>query len=302
MSKMASPYVATFVAAPDARFDAKTASHALEAAGVTPSKIVWLDQGAALDVFFDSSEEAARAIQTDVEKLLGSAPIDVIAQSVASRRKALLVADMDATMIAQECLDELAQTIGQGEAVAVLTARAMHGEIDFESALTTRVALFEGVSVESIEKLVEDLTPNPGARLLVATMRKHGAHTALVSGGFTLFAAPVGARLHFHDVFANRFEIENGRLTGRVTPPIRGKKAKGEILAALRDARGLEPQATLAIGDGANDLDMLAEAGLGVAFRAKPQVAAMARARLNHADLTALLFAQGFAREDFAEE
>ncbi len=301
MSKMATPYVATFVAAPDARFDAETALHALEAAGVAPDKIVWLDQGAALDVFFESNEETASTIQTSVENLLGAAPIDVIAQPVASRRKALLVADMDATMIAEECLDELAQTIGQGEAVAALTARAMHGEIDFESALTTRVALFEGVSVESIQKLVEGLTPNPGAHRLVATMRTHGAHTALVSGGFTLFAAPVGARLHFHEVFANRFETKGGRLTGRVTPPIRGKKAKGAILAALRNARGLKPQATLAVGDGANDLDMLAEAGLGVAFRAKPQVAAMARARLNHADLTALLFAQGFVRADFAE-
>ncbi len=154
MSKMTNPLVATFVAAPDAGFEAETALKALEAAGVTPKRIVWLDQGAALDVFFDFDEETARSLQTSVENLMGAAPIDVIAQSVTSRRKALLVADMDATMIAQECLDELAQTIGQGEAVAALTARAMLGEIDFESALTTRVALFEGVSVESIEKLV----------------------------------------------------------------------------------------------------------------------------------------------------
>ncbi len=301
MSKSAVELVATFVAAPGQTFTLDTAARALAAAGVESFRLKWLDTGAALDTFFDAADEPVQTLGLKIENALGASPVDVIVQPLSFRRKALLVADMDGTMIEQECLDELAKTIGQGAKVAALTAAAMRGEIDFEAALKTRVALFAGVDVEAIEGLIERLTPNPGARALVATMRAYGAHTALVSGGFTLFAAPIGARLCFKEVFANRLDIEQGRLTGRIIPPIQGGKAKGEILTLLRDTRAIAREATLAIGDGANDLDMLGLAGLGVAYRAKPQVAAQAQARLMRADLTALLYAQGFTRDMFVK-
>jgi phosphoserine phosphatase len=299
MSKSADPYVATFVAAPGALFEERTAASALKAADAKLLDLAWLERGAALDALFEADASALPPMLEAMEAALSGAPIDLIAQKAAHRRKSLLVADMDATIICEECLDELARIIGEEETVSALTAQAMRGEIAFEEALTTRVALFEGVSVEAIADLVKKLSPSPGAQTLVATMRAYGAHTALVSGGFTLFTEPVARALGFDEAFANRLDIQQGKLTGRVLPPIRGKKAKADILTSLRSARGLQEEATLAVGDGANDLDMLAQAGLGVAWRAKPQVAAMAQARLNHADLTALLFAQGFKREEF---
>jgi phosphoserine phosphatase len=295
------PHVATLVAAPDVRFSAARAREALATAGVEPEEARWLDAGRALDLLFTAPEARIDGIARRIEGLLTQARIDVIVQPRASRRKRLLVADMDSTIIAQECLDELAGLIGKSEEVARLTAKAMRGEVDFEAALSARVALFAGLAVERMEEIVLRLTPTPGARTLVATMRAHGAHAALVSGGFTPFAEPVATRLGFNAFFANRLEIEDGRLTGRILPPILGGAAKAEILARLCETHGFAAQATLVVGDGANDLEMLATAGLGVAFRAKPVVAARAQARLNHADLTALLHAQGFAREDFVE-
>jgi phosphoserine phosphatase len=300
MSKSAVELVATFAAAPGETFTLDVAARALAAAGADSFGTRWLGAGVALDLYFTAADPPP-SLGPLIEHALGEWPVDVIVQPLGSRRKALLVADMDATIIAQECLDELARTIGQGEKVAALTAAAMRGEIDFEAALTTRVALFAGVDVATVEEIVERLTPNSGAQTLVATMRAHGAHTALVSGGFTLFAAPIGRRLRFDEVFANRLEIDRGRLTGRITPPIQGAEAKGEVLTFLRDARGLSRDATLAVGDGANDIEMLGLAGLGVAYHAKPQVAAKARARLNRADLTALLYAQGYTRKMFVE-
>jgi phosphoserine phosphatase len=300
MSKSATELVATFVAAPGETLTLDAAGQALAAAGVDSFQTRWLGAGVALDLYFTAAD-LPPDLGPRMEQALGERPVDVIVQPLGFRRKALLVADMDATIIAQECLDELARTIGHGEKVAALTAAAMRGEIDFEAALTTRVALFAGVDVATIEELVERLTPNSGAQTLVATMRAHGAYTALVSGGFTLFAAPVGRRLRFDEVFANRLEINHGRLTGRITAPIQGAEGKGEVLTSLRDARGLSREATLAVGDGANDIKMLGLAGLGVAYHAKPQVAAKARARVNRADLTALLYAQGYTRDMFVE-
>jgi phosphoserine phosphatase len=227
---------------------------------------------------------------------------DVIVQPEAGRRKLLLVADMDSTMIGQECVDELAEFVGLRERVAAITARAMRGEIAFEEALRERVALLAGLDVGVIATILrERITLTQGARTLVATMRANGAYAALVSGGFTRFAEPIAARIGFDEARANRLETQGGVLTGRVTPPIAGARAKREALEALRAARGLALEATLAVGDGANDLDMLAAAGLGVAFHAKPKVAAAASARVDRADLTALLFAQGYRRADFVE-
>lgn len=293
-------HVATFVAAPGAELDARRLAGALREAGIEGARLEWLDAGRAADAFF-LAEPAAAACETLGAALLG-APADVIVQPAAGRRKALLVADMDSTMIEQECIDELAEVVGLRDHIAAITERAMRGEIEFEGALRERVALLKGLPVAAIEEIVATrITPTPGARALVATMRAHGAHTALVSGGFTLFTDRIGARLGFHESRANRLAIENAALTGDVLSPVLGREAKRDALEELRRALRLTRAQTLAIGDGANDLDMLLAAGLGVAFRAKPKVAAAARARVDHADLTALLYAQGFRRAQFVE-
>ena len=216
------------------------------------------------------------------------------------RRKRLLIADMDSTMIVGETLDELAAEAGIGERVAAITARAMNGELDFEAAVRERVGLLAGLPVAAAGTVLARLRPMPGARAAVATMRASGAHCMLVSGGFTLFAEPVGARLGFDEVQANRLEVRDGRLTGRVLEPILGRDAKLRALEERRTALGLSPHQTLAVGDGANDLAMLGAAGLGVAFRAKPTVAAEARVRVDRAGLDALLYLQGYTRADFA--
>jgi phosphoserine phosphatase len=302
MSKRSLQLVATFIAAPATRFEAGVIAAALRAAGVADSRLQWLDAGLALDAFFCAAEADIPELVREIEVALGPCAVDVILQPVGRRRKALLVADMDSTVIAEECLDELAKIVGVGKEVATLTAKAMRGEIEFEDALKTRVALLKGVPVTTIEEIVARLTPNPGARALVGGMRAHGGYTALVSGGFTLFAVPIAARLGFDAAFANTLELEAGRLTGRVVAPVQGASAKREILVRLREAGGLPSHATVAVGDGANDLDMLGEAGLGIAYRAKPIVAAKAHARLNHASLAALLYAQGFAHATRGEE
>ena len=207
---------------------------------------------------------------------------------------------MDSTMIRQECIDELAAEAGVGPRVAAITARAMNGELDFEGALDARVALLEGLPVAIIDKVLADrITYMPGGFDLVATMRARGAYCALVSGGFTAFTARVAAALGFHENRANTLLAEGGFLTGRVARPILGREAK---VAALKDivARlGLTPADVLAVGDGANDLGMLGLAGTGVALHAKPVVQAQAKVRVNHGDLSALLFLQGIARSDF---
>ena len=228
--------------------------------------------------------------------------VDVVAQPIKTRRKALLVADMDSTMIVQECLDELAEVAGLRDHIAAITERAMLGEIEFESALRERVALLAGLRLEDIDRIVaERITLTAGARALVATMRAHGAYTAMVSGGFTAFTDPISARLGFDEARSNRLEIRQGALTGAILPPVLGREAKRDALLELRSARKLDAATTLAIGDGANDLDMLSQAGLGVAFHAKPKVASAAHARIDHADLTALLYAQGYRRAEFRE-
>ena len=226
-------------------------------------------------------------------------PIDAIVTKARGRRKALLIADMDSTIIQGETLDELAVFAGLGAKIAAITKRAMNGELDFKAALRERVAMLKGLDVGALEKTWQQVRLTPGARELVATMRAHGALTALVSGGFTFFTGKVAAQLGFDLHRANILLDDGAALTGQVAEPILDRDSKLAALKELAEQRGVKLHATLAVGDGANDLDMIRAAGLGVAFHAKPIVAKDARAKVDHADLRALLFAQGFPASAF---
>lgn len=229
-------------------------------------------------------------------------PIDAAVVSIHNRRKRLLIADMDSTMIEQECIDELGAIAGVGQRIKEITLRAMRGELDFEGALTERVRLLKGLDAAIIGRIIrERITYVAGGRTLIATMKAHGAHTALVSGGFTPFTAHVAAHLGFDENQANELIVRNGRLTGEVGHPILGQQAKVEALRRIAARLGLEPADALAVGDGANDLAMLSEAGMGVALHAKPQVQEGSLIRVNHGDLTALLYLQGYTRAQFFE-
>jgi len=260
-----------------------------------------LDPGIAVDLPFTPSGADDQAIAQRLRTALGGLRIDVVVQPLAGRRKTLFVADMDSTMIGQECIDELADYVGLKAHVAAITERAMRGEIAFEPALRERVALLKGLPVAVVDEVIrERITLTPGARTLVATMRKNGGTTCLVSGGFTLFTSRVGAMIGFDENRGNTLVVEDGRLAGRVEEPILGREAKLVTLIELRDRLGLAASETLAAGDGANDRAMIEAAGLGVAYHAKPKVADAAHARIDHSDLTALLYLQGYARVDFA--
>ncbi len=237
-----------------------------------------------------------------IEQAAHEAEADAIVQPLASRGKRLLVADVDSTLIGQECVDELAAAMGIGERVAEITDRAMRGDIPFESALRERVRLLAGLPVSAIDEvLAERITLNPGARTLAATIRARGGYVAIVSGGFRPFTSAVARRIGANEHHSNELVIEGNRLQGEIVEPVLGARAKFEALRDLRERLQLTRQETLAVGDGANDLAMLGEAGLGVAYRAKPKVAATAAARIDHADLTALLYAQGIQRDEFVE-
>ena len=230
------------------------------------------------------------------------AATDVVVQALLTRPKALLIADMDSTMITVECIDELADYAGIKSQIAAVTEAAMRGEIDFAGALDARVALLKGLDATMIARCLEErVRLMPGAVALVRTMRARGAHTILVSGGFTHFAEPVAARIGFDRVIANRLGIAGGVLDGTVARPIVDAGIKEATLAGAIEARALATEATLAVGDGANDLAMIRRAGLGIAYHAKPVVAAAADARIDHNDLTALLYAQGIARKDWVD-
>ncbi|SIO47870.1 phosphoserine phosphatase [Rhodovulum sp. ES.010] len=236
-----------------------------------------------------------------VRDQLGARGIDLVAQPAAGRRKRLLIADMDSTMIEQECIDELADMAGVGGQVAEITARAMNGELDFEGALRERVGLLAGLDAGVIGKvLAERISYMPGGRALVATMKAQGAYCVLVSGGFTNFAEKVAEDLGFDEHQANTLLVEDGCLTGRVAEPILGRDAKVEALRRVAAGRGMDLGEVMAVGDGANDLGMLGLAGAGVALHAKPAVAAQCDIRIDQGDLTALLYLQGYAREEFA--
>jgi len=265
----------------------------------SPGPARWLFDEVAVDIPFTGSEDIA-GIAARLRQARGDLPIDIVVQPRAARRKKLFLADMDSTMIGQECVDELADFAGLKAHVAAITERAMRGEIEFEPALRERVALLKGLPVSTIDEVLKkSITPTPGGRELVATMRAHGAYTCLISGGFTLFTNTVAAMIGFQENRANELLVRDGKLTGEVTEPILGRAAKLATLLELREAFDLDNIDTLAVGDGANDLDMVRQAGLGVAYHAKPTVAAAAAARIDHGDLTALLYAQGYRRDEF---
>lgn len=227
-------------------------------------------------------------------------PIDAATVSIHSRRKRLLVADMDSTMIHQECIDELGIVAGVGERIAEITRRAMRGELDFESALKERVGLLKGLDEAVIGTLLQErITFMEGGKTLLNTMKANRAYTALISGGFTAFTGHVAGQLGFHEHHANTLLIEDGKLTGDVGRPILGQQAKVDGLYRLAKLHGLEPSDAIAVGDGANDLAMLSAAGLGVALHAKPHVQESSLIRINHSDLTALLYLQGYRKEQF---
>ena len=254
---------------------------------------VILSPGEAADIPLTAAPDMAL-----VRTALDGAAVDAIAVRPRGRRKGLLIADMDSTIITSETLDELADIAGIGAKIAAITAQAMNGELDFKDALRERVSMLKGLPIEALDQTWDRIRLTPGAGELVATMRGRGALTALVSGGFTFFTGRVADKVGFELHRANELLHADGKLLGTVAEPILDRSAK---LAALRDLaaeRGVQLKATLAVGDGANDLDMLREAGLGVAYHAKPIVAAEARARVDHADLRALLFAQGYRSEE----
>jgi phosphoserine phosphatase len=277
--------------------DISAASDALAAAGIAPYGRSWIEEDKACDLLFSAAPEPARAA---LEGLIGG--VDVVVQGEASRRRRLLVADMDSTMISVECIDELADYAGVKAEVAAVTERAMRGEIGFEAALAERVALLAGLEEAAIDRCrAERVRHTPGARALVRTMKREGAFTLLVSGGFTRFAEPVGAEIGFDRVVANRLGVMAGKLDGTVAPPLLGAEGKRLALLDAAAGRGLRPDESLAVGDGANDVPMLKEAGLGVAYHAKPAAVAAADAAILHNDLTTLLYAQGWARSEWEQ-
>ena len=262
---------------------------------------VVLADGIAIDLPFELPPGANSAIFVEsLRAAISPAPVDVVVQPLKHRKKRLFVTDMDSTMIGQECIDELADFVGMKAHVAAITERAMQGEIEFAPALRERVALLKGLPASTIDEVIgKRITFTPGGHTLVATMRKHSAHTCLVSGGFTLFTEKIAAALGFNEQRANELVVADGKLTGEVVEPILGRAAKLAALQTLTARLGLAPEETLAAGDGANDIPMIEAAGLGVAFRAKPAVAEAAAARIDHGDLTALLYAQGYHRNEF---
>jgi phosphoserine phosphatase len=295
-------HVATLTSNPTApALDAEAVEHAraaLPAAGATR----WLDPGIAADIPFSPDGACdQRVAAAQVKSALGGRPIDVVVQAVAQRRKRLFLADMDSTMIGQECIDELADHAGFKTHVAAITERAMRGEIDFEPALRERVALLKALPSSVVEEVIaKRIVPTPGGRTLVATMRANGAYTCLVSGGFTLFTNRIAAMLGFDENRANTLLVDDGgRFSGLVAEPILGRDAKLATLNELRQRLGLAREETMVVGDGANDIPMIEAAGLGIAFHGKPAVAKAAAAAIDHGDLTALLYAQGYSRAEF---
>ncbi len=291
-------FIATLIAANEIDPRAlELAREAIAARGAVPTSSRWIEAGRAVDIGFTGDAKAVRSV---LEGLI--ADTDIVVQPDAGRAKRLMVADMDSTMITIECIDELADYAGIKPQIAEITESAMRGELDFEGALNARVALLKGLDAGVIDRCyAERLRIMPGAKALVRTMKANGARCVLVSGGFTVFADRVAAEIGFDRALSNRLEIADGVLAGTVTMPIIGAAAKRETLLAEAEALGIGLDLALAVGDGANDIPMIEMAGLGAAYHAKPKTAAAAGARIDHNDLTALLYAQGYAKADWVE-
>ncbi|MBD8686993.1 MULTISPECIES: phosphoserine phosphatase SerB [unclassified Rhizobium] len=273
---------------------AESAASALNASG-----LYWLADGIACDLVLRDGTDVAAAERV-LRMAIVDRPIDIAIQEQDQRRKKILIADMDSTMIGQECIDELAAEVGLKEQVSIITARAMNGEIAFEPALRERVALLKGLPISVVDEVIEKrITLTPGGLELIATMKAKGHYTALVSGGFTVFTSRIAATLGFDENRANILGEKDGLLDGTVAEPILGKQAKVDALNDIATKLGISPEDAMAVGDGANDLGMLHLAGAGVALHAKPAVAAEAKIRIDHSDLTALLYLQGYRKSDF---
>ncbi|MET1411543.1 phosphoserine phosphatase SerB [Roseibium sp. HPY-6] len=291
-------FVATLVSTPTApAVDQELVRRAEDVLGVSNAATI-LSAGVAADIRFETPDAASA--DTMLRDLVGSAPVDVFVQPEHGRRKHLLIADMDSTMIRQECIDELAAELGLKDRISAITERAMRGEIEFEPALRERVGLLTGLPVSAIGTVLSNrIVLMPGGRTLVQTMKANSAYCALVSGGFTHFTKAVSAMIGFDENQANTLLEDGGKLTGKVGEPILGKDAKRVRLEELVAEKNLAFEDTLAVGDGANDLAMIEKAGSGVAYRAKPAVAKAADFRVDHGDLTALLYLQGYSEQDF---
>ncbi|WP_368517570.1 phosphoserine phosphatase SerB [Rhizobium sp.] len=293
-------FVATLIANPSnpvlVPAIAEEAADAVKASG-----LYWLADGIACDIALRDGTDI-EAAEANILAVIGSEPIDLVIQQAETRRKKLLIADMDSTMIGQECIDELAAEVGLKEKVADITARAMNGEIAFEPALRERVALLKGLPLSVVDEVIaKRITLTPGGPELIATMKAKGYYAALLSGGFTVFTSKIGATLGFDENRANVLLEEKGLLTGLVEEPILGKQAKVDALNDIAEKLGISADDAIAVGDGANDLGMLQLAGSGVALHAKPTVSAQARMRIDHGDLTALLYIQGYRKTDFVK-
>ena len=289
-------YIASLIANPiRANLDRSTVEAVRNAWG--GGDAVWLNVGVAAEFALETLPQNQWDVWADLQKL----SIDLCIQKAQGRKKHLLIADMDSTMIHQECIDELADEAGFGPRVAAITARAMNGELDFDSALRERVALLRGLPEAVIQRVIETrITLMEGGPVLLATMRAQGAYCALVSGGFTAFTAAIAAKLGFDESRANTLLVENGQLTGHVANPILGREAKVQALTQISARLGIKAVDAIAVGDGANDLGMLGLAGAGVALHAKPSVQAACSLRINHGDLTALLYLQGYSAAEFS--
>ncbi|HEY0292844.1 MAG TPA: phosphoserine phosphatase SerB [Hansschlegelia sp.] len=294
---MSSNLVAVLIASPAATvLDEALLKRASETLGGVGPRI--LKPGVAAEFALEAGDAAV--LRASLAAALDGAPVDIAVLPAEGRRKRLLIADMDSTFIEQECIDELAEALGLAQLIAPITQRAMRGEIAFEPALRERVALFKGFVVDDVTAAIlhDRVTFTPGGRTVVATMRAHGAYTALVSGGFTSFTGPVAAAIGFDENRANVLETEGGRLKGTLLEPVLGLQAKVVALDDLASSRGLTRADAIGVGDGANDVAMLAAVGLGVGFRPKPGVAEAADVRIDHGDLTALLYLQGYAEDE----
>ena len=274
-----------------------TARRALDSLGAKTASPDWLSKDEAVDIAFDAPQ--SDTAESAVSQALSGQPIDVIAQTALWRKKKLIIADMDSTIVRGETLDELAEFAGIKAKIAALTVRAMNGEIGFTEALKTRVAMLEGLSENFLDDTMQGVHLTPGAKELIATMRANGAFTALISGGFSFFTDRVREQVGFHMSLGNKLEIIAGHLTGQVLPPVVDKNTKLEMLIDMAAQQQLGMLETFAIGDGANDVPMLQAAGMGVAFHGHPIAREQARARLDHTDLTGALFIQGYRRDEF---